>query len=200
MSARWRESSDERGDRGVALLELALVLPLLLALGLGIVEMGLAWTQVQRVTGSVANASRVASSQGSEETADKSVLLALKSSLDAGSLENLSKVAIYRADNHSSAKSPCDTEDWAAGDGPRNEWSGDSLRAVDDATTPSAIQAAASVHEWPTSSRKSKLTGPPDSIGVCVVTVHRQVTHFGWDDFTINKSTVHRIAPGASPY
>ena len=201
MRIHRNESSDDRGDRGVALIELALALPLLLVLGLGIVEMGLAWTQVQRVTAVVANASRVASSQASAETADKSTLLALKSSLDAGSLANLSMVAIYRADSPSGGTSPCDTEGWGSGNGPRNEWSGDSIRAVvDDAASPSAIESAASVHEWPASSRKSKLNGPPDSIGVCLVTIHHQVTHFGWDDVTINKSTVHRIAPGASPY
>ena len=201
MTPRRSKGSADRAERGVALIELALALPILLVLGLGIVEMGLAWTQVQRVTASVSNASRVASSQGNEQSADKSVLLALKSSLDAGSLANLSKVAIYREDSHSGATSPCDTDAWGQGDGPRNEWSGDSVRtAVDDGVTPSAIESVASVHEWPASTRQSKLTGPPDTIGVCIVTVHRQVTNFGWHDLTIARSTVHRIAPGASPY
>lgn len=92
--SRWGAA---RGDRGVVLVELAIVMPLLLMLVLGIAEFGMGWRDRITIQSAVRSAARTASALGTEPTADYQALQNLRAGLDAGTLANVKVVVIYNA-------------------------------------------------------------------------------------------------------
>ena len=87
-----------RRDRGVVLLEFALVMNLLLTLGLGIYEFGFAWRSSAAVTSGARSAARTVSSLATDDAADYQSLSSLRSDLQAsGLLSKLQLVVIYKS-------------------------------------------------------------------------------------------------------
>ena len=80
MSPRQRHRQRGRRSRGAAIIELAIVAPVLL-LFFGISEFGLAWVSGNKLEGAVSTAARVGVQQGSVADADRNILLALEASL-----------------------------------------------------------------------------------------------------------------------
>jgi Flp pilus assembly protein TadG len=85
------------GDRGAAIVEFALMLPVLTALVLGIFEYGMAWHDTAAVERAVQNAGRVGASQGDSRHADYEALRAVESSLQSAERLEVVKVVIFRS-------------------------------------------------------------------------------------------------------
>ena len=78
-------SRPRRSERGAALTELVMVLPLLFVLVLGLVESGLNWRTSSELATAVRSGLRTASALGSSPAADQALVLGVASALDGGS-------------------------------------------------------------------------------------------------------------------
>jgi Flp pilus assembly protein TadG len=184
-----------RSERGAALLEFAIVTPLLVLLAFATAETGLAWVSNNKVEGAASQAARVAASSGNRPEADVSTLLAIKAALPADELANLKRVVIYKSTTANGVvPSGCvpsleDGSDFGVNN-VCNSYSGALVRSVTTTTTLSS-----SVEKWLPSVRKDTLGGPPDYVGIWIQTVHTNLTKTFFGDFTITKSSVYRIQP-----
>lgn len=84
-------------ERGATLLEAALILPLLVALFLGVVEFGFAWRDVNAIERGLQTAARVGASASSTRYADYNTLRALDSSLGDLAGATVQRVVIFRS-------------------------------------------------------------------------------------------------------
>ncbi len=94
--------SGTKGQRGVALVEFAVVLPLLLLLFIGIAEFGLVFQQKLLISNAVQTATRTGSSLGQNEVADMAILDSIQqgfSGLPANGDTLVTKVTVYLADS-----------------------------------------------------------------------------------------------------
>jgi Flp pilus assembly protein TadG len=189
------------GERGAALIEFAIVTPILILLAFATAETGLAWVSNNKVEGVTSQAARVASSAGTSSTADLSTLVAIRASLPADELANLQRVVIFKSTTTDGAV-PGGTACIPAVEigantglaGTCNSYSGAFVRTV----TMSSTLPTAAANNWPPSLRKNALADPPDYIGVWLRTTHTNRTRALHGDFTITKSSVFRIQPDFS--
>lgn len=85
------------GERGAALVELTLILPVLTLLALGTGELGLAWRSASTLTAAARAGARVAASQGKAVAADHQTLLATMSALGHIEPADVQFIVIYKA-------------------------------------------------------------------------------------------------------
>ncbi|MEQ8842503.1 MAG: pilus assembly protein [Acidimicrobiales bacterium] len=86
-----------RGERGVAMVEMAIVAPLLALILGGIVEYGMLWRDDLTASASTRAAARVASNLGDDHLADYEALLALDAGMSGLNNLNIEGVLIYEA-------------------------------------------------------------------------------------------------------
>lgn len=188
-----------RTERGVAILELAIVAPVLLLIMMGMAEMGVGWVGASRVEGSTSTAARVGSSSGGTTDADRNILLSLRASLPDDLLANVERVIVYKSNANGDMAAGCrsvapgggvGTGAGAVGVADRcNTYTNAQVRNV---TSSGAFTTGSS---WLPSVRRDRLSGPPDYIGVMVITRQDSVTDTFWGDRTIVRESVYRIAP-----
>jgi hypothetical protein len=190
----------ERGERGAALVELALVLPILALLLFGTIELSLAWVTDNKTEGAAIQGARIAASSGSRVEADRDVLLALRASLPPKALADADRVVVFKAsDPTGTVPAGCIK---AVGDPSEvgtalcNTYSGTTLRSV---TGTSMVGFGGTVGakdaSWPPAARADALTDPPDYVGVWVRTKHRSLTGFTFSKVTITAVSIVRIQP-----
>ncbi len=189
-----------RGERGAAVVEFALVLPFLLLLGLGTVEMGMGWVANDRLETAVAQAARVAAISGSKVEADRDILVTLQASLSAEALANLDRVVVFKSTaSDSSVPDGCalaEGDSSQTGNSQCNTYTGQTVRNS-SASGMTGFGGGPTAHDryWSPSTRKDTLAGPPDYIGVWVRTTHRSMTGSFFGDHTMVKVSIFRIQP-----
>jgi hypothetical protein len=99
MSPRLRDRPAPRGDRGAALVEFALVLPLITALLLGIFEYGNAWRQVGTLERAAQQGARTVTQQANGRFADYEALRSVDSATRGMAGVEVTRVVIYRVTN-----------------------------------------------------------------------------------------------------
>ncbi len=92
-----RRAARARGDRGLAMVEMAIVAPFLALMMAGILEYGTLWRDSLTVTSSSRAAARVVSNLGDNHLADYEALLTLSSGLESIDGYTLEYVMIYDA-------------------------------------------------------------------------------------------------------
>lgn len=92
---RTNRGSRAQGDRGVAIVEVAIVLPLLAMLVSGIIEFGMAWRDSLTVSSGTRSAARVVSNLGDNRLSDFEALLTLDAALGGLSSSVVVGVLIY---------------------------------------------------------------------------------------------------------
>ena len=97
MSRLFRRRGRADGDRGLAMVEMAIVAPLLALLVAGTVEYGTLWRDSQTVTSSSRASARVVSNLGDNYLADYEALLSLNAALSSIDGVTLEDVLIYDA-------------------------------------------------------------------------------------------------------
>jgi Flp pilus assembly protein TadG len=99
IASRWRRALDARridGERGAALVELAVCALLLITIAFGIVEFGNAWNEKLELETATRSGARVGSSLGNDRMADYGVLQATASVLNDFGLANVDYVVVYK--------------------------------------------------------------------------------------------------------
>lgn len=108
---RWRRQDREKG---AALVEMAIVLPLLLILVFGIVEYGMLFRERLTIAAATSSAARTGATMGKRDAADFRMLQALEAGLyDQVDSDVLISVDIFRADPNTGAKISDDVNTYA---------------------------------------------------------------------------------------
>lgn len=189
-----------RSDRAATMVEFAFVLPFLLLMGLGTVEMGMGWVAHDRVETAVAQAARVAAVSGSRPEADRDVLLTLRAALSSDALANVDRVVLFKPSTASGGvPSGCikpvgDASE--TGTTSCNTYTGDTVRAVSSSSM-AGFGGGPTARDrfWAPSTRKDTLAGPPDYLGVWLRTTHSNITGSFFGDLTLVKVSIFRIQP-----
>ncbi len=169
-------------ERGASLVEFSLVLPILLVIVFGILEMGMAFGTKITVGSAAQEGARVASFKGNDLDAD---CVALESTIAelGNEVDQVTMIRIYRVDSAGN-REPLNTNTYTYGGvGDINDctkWNGTVL--------------------WPSTDRKVTVgTTPLDVLGVEVASTHQWVTQF--PPFTgvidVAESTIVRLEPEA---
>lgn len=172
------------GERGVALVEFALILPILLTLIVGIAEFGLAFKDFLSVSNAAREGARVAASAGNEATADCSVRVHIAESFTALTLSQLDRLEIFQS-NSSGDPIPgkINTYTYIGGD-PAN---------CSTSWTESVL--------WDPVTRNT-ITGPStqlDIIGIRLIYDHEWITNLGpfGGTWQFDQTTITRLEPEA---
>ena len=88
----------EQGERGAALVEFVMVIPLLLALLIGIAEFGIAMRDWLTVTSATRAGARVGTAAGQDQQADLLILQSVESAMGIGDIDDVTQVWIFLAD------------------------------------------------------------------------------------------------------
>lgn len=113
--ARQRNSTTPpKRQRGAALVEMAMVLPLLIMLAFGMVETGMGWRNAITVTSAARQGARVTSHLGQEPRSDQEGVLAVQAVMGAD-LDNVELVVIYNANGSGALPPACLTASRNAG-------------------------------------------------------------------------------------
>lgn len=158
----------ERSERGAAMVEFAIVVPLIVMLVFGALEFGLAFKARLSYSHAVAGAARIGSVVGTDDEADFAILQAVEAGL-SGAVDpsSIDQVVIYKANADGSMSLS------------RNYYSYNPVTACkwDPCPDPDNFVAYGSPGNWPPSARVTTLIPQPDVIGVQIQFTHEWVTN-----------------------
>jgi Flp pilus assembly protein TadG len=185
-------------ERGVALLETAIVVPFLMLLAMGIWEFSNGWQSNLAAQTAVRAGARTGSGLGNDRAADYAVLQAVKAGLTDFATADIDRVVIYKASASDGAPtSTCKTG--ASQTGVCNVYSGTQLNTLTLAAftgdASSGCTGSAPDKAWCPTTR-SVSQGSPDYVGVYVRFLSRyQSGFFPGTGITVEKQMVMRIEP-----
>lgn len=198
MLSRRRDRS-----RGAALLEAAVILPLLLTLVFGILEFGYAFKTRLTIGNMSVSGARAGSGFGADVTSDFSILAAVRHAAAGMPDSQIDVVVVYRAsgpgDRVPNACLSTSVTNTASTRGCNRYVGSDLGRPESDFGCVNAFGAEVQVDRfWCPTDRKIALTGangPPDYIGVYVKGRHDTFSGMFGDTYTFTRDTVIRIEP-----
>jgi hypothetical protein len=180
------------GERGAAMVEFAIIAPLLILLTFGLIEFGLFFRDFLTVANTTRSGARVASAAGTNAAADYEILQSVKSAAAAmpGGAEALETITVFRSASGShDVPAGCTTTPQA---GVCNVYTADDLaRPAGDF----GCTAGSPDRYWCPSSRDDTQAGGTDYIGVYIRTTHEFVTRLFGRTQTITDEVVMRIEP-----
>jgi Flp pilus assembly protein TadG len=181
-------------ERGAALVEFALVAPVLMLLIFGAFEYGMFFKDYLTVANTTRTGARVGSAAGSSADADYQILQAVKVAAAAlpGGSASIQRISIYKsASAGGSPTSTCQTTSSSV-DKCNTYTASDFTRPVTNFGCPTG---AAPDCFWSPSTRVDSQAIGPDYIGVWVKTTHGFVTKLFGTSKTITDTVVMRIEP-----
>lgn len=177
--------SRAKPESGAALVEFALVLPILLLVLISIFEIGAAFRNYLTVSYMAREGARMSAFLGTNINADCTMVTTLATQMGPGDLSNLERIEIFRAN--------------AAG----NQVISDTNTFTFTGTDPANCAHWSQVITWPSTSRQTEvsMTGSPplDVIGVRLVLIEGWMTQFPpfGGTYTVNENTIVRMEPEA---
>lgn len=192
-------------DRGLVVVEVAIILPLLALLISGIVEFGMAWRDSLTVSSATRSAARVVSNLGSNRLSDYEALLTLDAALQGLSTSYVEGVLIYDA---SAADGAVPSACLGSGGTPVsvtgscNYYSSSMISALSSSNFDGASATSCSATSWdhfycPTS-RETKQDQGLETIGVWVRVERAWFTRmFPGQGLTVEHRTVMNAEPGS---
>ncbi|MFQ5968224.1 MAG: TadE/TadG family type IV pilus assembly protein [Acidimicrobiia bacterium] len=160
---KLRQSGDE--ERGAALIEMALALPLLVLVLVGMAEFGVAFRDWLSITTATREGIRVGSAAGNDINADCLILEAAGGALVSVPVGNIQELWIFKADSNGNPT------------GQRNIY-----RPANPSDPPALLQCNGGWYSvsnnWPSVNRNVQ-TGNLDIMGVRVTFRHNWITQFG---------------------
>lgn len=203
LGNRRRRRIGARSERGAALVEGAILLPLLFTLVFGVMEAGYAWFGRSTVNNMSVVGARSGSGEANEVLADYAILSAIEDGAAGIGTGNLTMIVVYRAtgpgDRVPSACRTASVTNSAEVRGCNRYTAADLAKGPDDFGCVGPPGPATKIDShWCPTTRKTALqgaAGPPDYIGVYVEVVHHNLTGLDWPSFTFAQDTVMRIEP-----
>lgn len=191
-----------RSQRGAVLVETAMVLPFLMVIVLGVLDVGLAWRASMTVTSATRAGARVASNMGIDWDADRQTLLAIGAGLGRIPASQIERVVIYRSTSADGAvPAACLTATALSSGGNAsarcNVYRGSDVANVASLSFPTSCSGR---HQFycPSSRVNSQATSTGlDFIGVYIVNQHPTMTKMFGATMDIKDTTVMRIEPNA---
>jgi hypothetical protein len=186
-----------RGDRGVVLVESAFIAPILFFMMFSILEFGLAFRDYLALANSTRDGARAASVFGKDIYADYDILQEIASASGVIDTENVQRIVIFKASGpNSTVPTACKT---GPVDGVCNSYTSDAFgyaqsefgcrtdRDLDRFWCPTAANGQ--------TGRKTKVSDPPDYVGVWIQVNHVWITGLFGRSLTFTDETVMRIEP-----
>lgn len=202
---RMQSRHGDDADQGVAMIELALALPLLVIMVLGLTTGGMAWQSVTHVNSAARAGGRVVSHDGKNSSADFDAVTAVNAALPTGLRNRVRRVVVYKASaTNDVVPAACLTQVTSNGgagiNGVCNVYNAFQLRtAVINNFGSSASCSGKWDRFWCPKDRNADagttFPGNIDYIGVYVETVYNDVTHSFFGNHTIQRRVVFRIEP-----
>ncbi len=199
-----------RGERGVALIETAMVSLFLVTLILGSLELGLGWRASLTNANAARAGARVGSSQGQADLADQAALLSVAAGIKSLSGDNIVKVVIFHATSTSgTVPAACLTAGALAAGGVSgsecNVYSGTYINTLVASPVGTAAQFAGPCgggrrdRFWCPTNRSNiqQSVGGLDQVGVYVEINHPTLTKILGSTINIKDIAVMRIEPDA---
>lgn len=175
----------KRRERGAALVEFALVLPVLFLILISIFELGMAFKDFLTVSYLAREGARLSAFLGTDIDADCTMVTTLATNLGTADLNRLNRIEIFRADANGD-QVPSNTNTFT--------FTGTDPLDCDDWTKTIL---------WPSTGRQTDVdpsgTPPLDVIGVRVVLIHTWISQFPpyFGSFQVNENTIVRMEPEA---
>jgi Flp pilus assembly protein TadG len=195
------------GERGAAMVEMALVLPVLILLVMGVLEFGLAWRASLTVSNALRSATRTAANTGEDRLADYNALTALNSAMAGIDNATILRVIIYEAPANGTVPASCLTAAATAARGVNNlcnVYTTADLAGLATTTnfggTAVTCVATAWDDKWcPPTEREANpgATGGADYLGIYVEVDYDFSTGLFGDGITIEDRTIMRLEPKA---
>lgn len=202
-------------SRGAVMVEFALALPFMMLIAMGIVEMGVGWMTTNDVNAVARDAARTGTSAPAYLTADRSMLRSIGAGLSPKELAGLKRVIVFKATSASAAVPPnCLSVTPSTGtpgsirgvSGQCNVYGPGAVNYVlanpadltyFGGTEASGCSGGSKINKnWcPATRNHSQSTDNLDYLGVYVEIEHDSLTHFGFGDMTIHRTSVFRLEP-----
>ncbi len=205
MTTRWGRGP-VRGDRGAALTEFALVLPILVLLFAGVVDFGFAWKDSLTIgTGAQAGA-RISANMGNHRTADEEAIIAVASAVASlGDNVTIEHIVVFKPGADGEVPSSCFSGGKPTSTtGVCNHYTptqmADVLAGTADFDTSGATCGSSAVDRyWCPLDRENRQLIGADEVGVYVEAQRGWSTGvFPGDGLTIARSAVMRLEPPTS--
>jgi hypothetical protein len=179
-------------QRGAVIVEVAFVLPLLMILVLGLVELGFVIRDTQTVVAASQSAARVASSSGDSRLADHDALATVAAALAEVDVADVERIIVFRPEADGSMSANCEA---AAFPGECNHYDGNDLNlAAASFTGTTSCGVGSPDIDWCPIGRETRQSLGPDWIGIRVEVRHISNAPFIGDQ-TISDTTVMRLEP-----
>ena len=191
---------NEDGDRGVILVELAIMIPVLALLAVGVFEFGMGWRDNLSVANTARAGARIASSSADHRMADYDALQAIKAAIADIDSTKIDYVVIYEASTSDGAPSAaCAAGTSSSTPGSRcNAYTAaqiDSLVPADFTGTTACDPGSPDVTYCPVTDRETNFEIGPDYLGVYLKVRHDFVTGVFPGSITITDNAVMRLEP-----
>ncbi len=190
------------GQRGAVIVELAMVVPVLLTLVLGMFEVGTAWSASQTVVQASRSGARTVSQLGTYGAADQQAVLAVISTF-RDDVADIQRIIVFDASGGQALPAGCDVAGAPTG-------SCNIYRAADFALASDPLHfdsnggvagcgATGASANWCPDGDRSDSQVSATEVGVYVEFESERVSgFFGSDPFTITRTTVMRVEPRES--
>lgn len=205
LISRARTRRNAESERGVVMLELALALPLMLIVALGLVEGGMAYRSVTQTNSAVRAGARVASHDGAQPTADFDALQAIEAALPSELRSNVVRVVVYKASSANDVvPAAClSTPTSSTGSGVNNVCNIYNAYQLQNGSLGNFGTTSSCSGKWDADwcprnrnvDGSSTFPGNIDYIGVYIETKHPSITNSFFDDYTIKRRVVFRLEP-----
>jgi len=188
-------------DRGVALVEMALVAPFLTLVAAGVMEYGLLWRDSLTLTSSTRAAARIVSNLGDDVVADREALISLSAGLADTSNFTIEGVLIYDATGQADGEPPAAcfdaSDDPVAVSGLCNVYAAADLLDLESGRFDACTGSSPITDFCPTARNSDQASGVAlTSVGIWVRIQRDYVTGlFPGDGVTIEDHTVMRVEP-----
>jgi Flp pilus assembly protein TadG len=200
---KLRRTTGRRRERGAALTEFAIILPVIAVLLCGLVEFGFAWQDKMTVESAVRAGARTGSSLGTQRLTDYSIIEGVKSALNDIGITNVQYVVVYKSSTVDGAvPAACSGSAPTSQSGICNVYTGAQLQTLTQAsftstgTAPNETCASSAPDRfWCPTSREDIQSAGTDFVGVWVKASHPTVTKFFGSSITMTASAVMRIEP-----
>jgi hypothetical protein len=190
-----------RGDQGAVLVEFGLFAPLLVVLGMGLLEFGLAFHEANVVRTATRAAARAGSNTfaggGNDAEADFNVLLSLKAGLNSLDSDEVVRIVVYEATG-SSGDVPPSCSGFTPGNGLYGSPGGANCNVYTGAFLEALPGTWSEAYDdgWePEVARDVNSVGGTDFIGVWIETDHTMITGLFGSSLALTDNTVMRLEP-----